>query len=117
MQLLEVLRRRCSLPSELSLRLGENRTKWRGQRVVDKPDTDTQTDKQTDIPLIHKQTDIQTYRHTDRRMNRQITDTQTDKQTYRPLIHRQTTDIQTGKWKDHRDTDRQTDRKLCICTN
>ena len=66
MQLLEVLQRRCSPPSELWSPLGENRTKWRGQRVVDKPDTDTQTDELTDEltdrPLIHRQTERQTSR-------------------------------------------------------
>ena len=129
MQLLEVLQRRCSPPSELSLRLEENRTKWRGQRVVDKPDTDTPTDERTDRPLIHRQTNRCTNRHTamvessrvkQRQVEpwqnvvescrvRQTTDTQTDIQT-----DRQTTDIQAGKWKDHRHTDRQTDRQKTV---
>ena len=69
MHLREVLQRRFSPPLELLLPLGENRTRWRGQRVGE---------KQT---LIRRQANRHTgrpYRQKDRHTNRQ-TDRQTEK--------------------------------------
>ena len=96
MRLQEVLQRRFSPPLEPWLPLGENRTRWRGQRVGE---------KQT---LIHRQANRHTgrpYRRKDRHTNIWTTDRQTDRQTDRHMDHRHG---QTDIWTT--DTDRQTYR-------
>ena len=106
MRLQEVLQRRFSPPLEPWLPLGENRTRWRGQRVGE---------KQT---LIHRQANRHTgrpYRRKDRHTNIWTTDRQTDRQTdiWTTDTDRQTygPQTQTDRHIDHRQTEKR------ICTN
>ena len=77
----------------------ETKCVWRLSRLIDRWETDTQTDKQTNNRQTHRQqTNRQTDRQTnDRQTHRQQTNRQTDRQTNDRQTHRQQTNRQIDK--------------------